>query len=177
MARFSAMILGSMLGALGGGAFGVLLGYLLAPEVDPTRPIAHEWYTLTVFAYVFWSACGGAILGMVVGSLPTVHLMSGAAAGLAVGLIAGTVAWDRGMMFGAAHHSYTGFTIVWITFGIGTIGAISGGVWSVARRSPTDADARQTPNFSTVSFVVVGILAVLIWALGFAWFFRLWDVD
>src|SRR3979409_311359 len=115
MLRIAAIMRCAMVGSLTGGAFGIGLGYLLAPVREPGQPLRHEWYMMAVVAYVFWSAIGGMILGLILGAFPNRKVAWLAFSGLMIGSIAGYVTWNTGPS--PPDHSYTGITIVGITFG------------------------------------------------------------
>lgn len=136
MNRIAEAFLGAMLGALAGGGFGIIQGCLLAPAVEPKAKLAHEWYMLAVFAYAFWSAIGGAILGCVLAAVSQRKMTIYAASGLVVGGIVGCIVWTSGPV--PPHHAYTGLTIIGCTFGGGILGIMG------AALTPTTSSVR--PN-------------------------------
>jgi len=140
MNRIADAFLGTMLGTVAGGGFGIVLGYLLAPAVDPKHPLAHEWYMLAVFAYAFWSAIGGAILGCILAAASQRRMTDYAAGGLFAGGVVGCIVWIIGPF--PPHHAYTGLTIIGLTFGGGILG-IMGAALTPTTSSVRPNDARR----------------------------------
>ncbi len=173
MARILAMIFGMLLGAMAGVAFGLVLGLMLAPKAAPGRNLEHEWYIMAIFGYMFWSVIFGLIVGFITASLPTPTTIGCTLAGLLIELLVGFVVWDRGRIFGAEHRSYTGFTIIWLTFGMGSVGGITGGALSLVRHAPHSPALRGRATI----FILVCVTAAGLWALALTWFFRLWSLD
>jgi hypothetical protein len=137
MSRIPDAVLGAALGALAGGSFGVILGCLLAPAVDPHDKLAHEWYTLAVYAYVLWSAIGGAVLGCVLAAASDRRMSIHGASGLVVGGVVGFIFWHIGPV--PPHHAYTGMTIIGFTFSGGILGVVGAAVTPASSVGPNDA--------------------------------------
>lgn len=122
MSRIADGFLGAMLGALAGGGIGIILGFLLAPTVDPKAKLEHEWYIMAVFAYAFWSAIGGAILGCVLAAASDRRMTAYTASGLVVGGVVGCIFWNIGPF--PPYHDYAGLPIIGFTFGGGILGTV-----------------------------------------------------
>lgn len=127
------MILWALYGGIAGVAFGVAIGFLLAPTREPGQPLRHEWYMMAIMSYAFWSAVGGAILGSILGAFPKPKTFWVALVGMVIGGMLGYLVWKNGPI--PPDHAYTGHTIIWITFASAILGGVIGAIWSVVGRT------------------------------------------
>lgn len=137
MERMARAFVGGILGTGAGVAFGLALGQLIAPVVNPRQKLEHEWYIMAVYAYIIASGIEGMFLGCICGAFPHVKTTGCCIAGLALGCGVGYLLWDNGPS--PPHHAYTGVTIIYSAFGTALCAAIAGAVWSA--RSPAQRPA------------------------------------
>lgn len=116
--------LGVLVGACLGFFFGVLLGRLIAPAVDPRQKLQHEWYAMAWFTYIFASIVGGSILGGVIGVLASPRTFLGGILGIVLGLAVGFLCWAYGP--GGGWDPYNGVAFIAGGFLGGMIGAVVG---------------------------------------------------
>src|SRR5262245_42879749 len=93
MRQFLTTSSGLVIGGVIGLASGVALGIFIAPSRDPAMPLRHEWYTMMVFSYGFWSMIGGAVVGGIVGAFPNRYVFACSTVGLLAGFACGIVLW------------------------------------------------------------------------------------
>lgn len=117
-------LLGAISGACLGLFFGIALGQLLAPTIDPKQKLAHEWYIMAILTYMFVSTVGGAMLGGVVGAACSRRMVVAEIIGLLAGLTCGCLFWAVGL--DPRWDSYSGARIICGTITGGMAGVVVG---------------------------------------------------